>query len=180
MDTATINSLTNMQQNIKMDSRRLAGFIEYLFERMKNLPNTPVEDLKAAFVVVDSKKFTLDMDIVKNSIAAGLLNEAREAGAQVIDTIDSVTAQFQKALDRLPEYKSAALDSLYICPTVHKPYRIAHIDTSAVKYLNIYCTIDSLDLQVIASHFLKSKIGGLKVINHGKIENGEKSWEATK
>jgi Tfp pilus assembly protein PilE len=180
MDTAMMDSLANRQQDMKMASRHLAGFIEYIFERMKNLPNTPVEDLRAAFVIVDSKKFTLDMDIVKNSIEAGLLQEAKVAGAQVINTINSVTAQFQKVIDRLPEYKGAALDSLYNCPTIHKPYRIAHIDTSAIKYLNVYCPIDSQDVQVLESHFWKSKIGGLTVTNHGKIEKGEKSWEAIK
>ncbi len=58
-----------------------------------------------------------------------------------------------------------------------RPYRLVHVDTSAIKYLNIYCPIDSNDIQVLKGNFLKSRIGGLDLENHGHIENGEKSWE---
>lgn len=176
-DTVMIDSLNNMQQDMKMEARRLAGLVEFIHDRMKNLPNTPVDALKEAFLIVDSKKFVLDMEIVKNSIENGRLEDAEAAAQQVIKTIDSVIADFTTVIDRLPEYKGAALDSLFNCPTVHRPYNIVHVDTSVIKYLNIYCPVDSQDVQAIESSFLKSKIGGLKLMNHGKIEKGEKSWE---
>ncbi|MFQ5751594.1 MAG: hypothetical protein ACE5HI_06305 [bacterium] len=44
--------------------------------------------------------------------------------------------------------------------------------------MNVYCPIDSSDIQEVENNFLKSKIGGLKLENHGRIENGEKSWES--
>ncbi|MFQ5750577.1 MAG: hypothetical protein ACE5HI_01150 [bacterium] len=177
LDTVMRDSLDNLQQNVKMEARRLAGFVEFIHDRMKNLPATPIDELKAAFLKVDSKKFTLDMDIVKNLIDNEEIEEAEEAAEEIIVTVNSVINVFQNVLNRLPEYKSGSLDSLYNCPTVHKPYKLVHVDTSTIKYLNIYCPIDSIDVHIIESNFLKSKIGGLKVTNHGKIEKGEKSWE---
>lgn len=177
VDTTMIDSLSNMQQQIKMDTRTLAGFVEFLHDRMKNLPNTPIKDLKSAFVIIDSKQFTLDMDIVRNLIQTGDLKEAQKTANDVIDNINFIIAQFKLVINKLPEFKSASLDSLYYCPTVYKPYRLVHVDTSTIKYLNIYCPIDSNDIQVYKSDFFKSTIGGLKLQNHGHVEKGEKSWE---
>ena len=39
--------------------------------------------------------------------------------------------------------------------------------------------MDSSDVDRVNRDFLKSKVGGLKLINHGQIEKGEKSWEST-
>lgn len=180
LDTTMLDSLANLQQDIKMDSRRLAGFVEFIHDRMKNLPNMPIDELKSAFVIVDSKKFTLDMDIVRNLIESGKLQEAAVANNSVLATINSVIAQFQSVREGISQYKDARLDSLRNCPTVHRPYVLVHVDTSTIKYLNIYCPIDSTDMEAIAGSFLKSKIGGLEIANHGKIEKGEKSWEAGK
>lgn len=177
IDTVMIDSLSEMQTDIKLQSRQLAGYVEYVHDKLQNLPNMPIAQLKEAFLIVDSKQFTLDMDIVKNSIQSGQLQEAEKAARDVINVIEGVRDQFQLVLDKLPEYKSDSLDSLAFCPTTHKPYRLVHIDTSTIKYLNIYSPIDSTDIQIVQSSFLKSKIGGLKLKNHGKIESGEKSWE---
>jgi hypothetical protein len=177
LDTTMLDSLSIMQQNIKLDSRRLASFVEFIHDRMKNLPNMPMEELKNAFVIVDSKKFTLDMDIVKNLIDSGKLREAAVANQGVINTMDGVIAQFEVVRAKVGEYKDARLDSLTMCPTAHRAYTLVHVDTSTIKYLNVYCPIDSSDIEAIAGSFLKSSIGGLEIVNHGKIESGENSWE---
>jgi hypothetical protein len=177
LDSTMIDSLSNMQEQIKMDSRQLAGFVEYLHDRMKNLPNTPTKELKSAFVIVDSKQFTLDMDIVRNSIQTGDLKAAQKTANDVIDKINFIIEKFELVINKLPEYKSDSLDSLYNCPTVNKPYRLVYVDTSAIKYLNIYCPIDSTDIEAYKSNFLMSTIGGVELKNHGYIEKGEKSWE---
>ena len=173
-----IDSLSHMQQDIKLDSRQLAGFVEFVHNRMKNLPNMPHEHLASVFLIVDSKQFTLTMDIVKNSIESGNLEDAEKAAEEVIDIIQSVIDRFQLVRDRIPEYKSDSLDELFYCPTTGRPYRLVNADTSIIKFLNIYCPIDSSDIQKVENDFLKSKIAGLKLQNHGRIENGEKSWEA--
>ncbi|HEX9654291.1 MAG TPA: hypothetical protein VGA99_11320 [bacterium] len=178
LDTTMLDSLSLLQQNLKMETRRLASFVEYIHDRMKNLPNMPIDELKDAFVIVDSKKFTLDMDIVRNLIESGKLQEAAVANKNVLNTINSVIAQFQNVREGVGQYKDARLDSLRNCPTVHRAYVLVHVDTSTIKYLNVYCPIDSTDMEAIDASFLKSKIGGLEIQNHGKIEKGENSWEA--
>ncbi len=178
MDTVMRDSLIDIQQNLKMESRRLAGYIEYVHDRMKNLPNTPVEQLKRAFLTVDSKKFTLDMDIVKNLIENEELTEAQKTAEKIIENITSVIAEFNKVLVELDEFQGGKLDSLFYCPTVYKPYHIVSEDTAVIKYIHIFCPIDSQDVQTFQSNFFKSKIGGLNINNHGKVVKGEKSWEA--
>lgn len=176
-DSVMIDSLARMQTDIKLASRRLAGFVEYVHDKMNGLPNMPMADLKQAFKVVDSKKFTLDMDIVKNSVESGQLQAAQKASADVLNIINTVHDQMQSVKAEVPEYKDSTLDALGLCPTVYEPLQLVHVDTSVIKFLNIYCPIDSSDIAMVESSFLKSTIGGLKLQNHGKIESGEKSWE---
>jgi len=177
-DSVMIDSLVEMQDNIKLDARSLAGYVEFIHDRMKNLPNMPVDQLRSGFLIVDSKQFTLDMDITKNSIQNGLLREAEKAAKSSIQMMKRVAGRFEQVLAEIPAYKGASLDSLAFCPTVHEQYELVHVDTSVIKYLNIYCPIDSADIAAVNNDFLKSKIGGLELQNHGKIESGEKSWEA--
>ena len=176
-DSVMIDSLTRKQNGLKFAARQLAGYVEYIHDRMKNLPNMPVDELTVAFVVIDSKQFTLNMDRVKNSIMSGLLRQAEKASDDVVAVFDNVDNQLHKVQANISDYGDATLDSLAYCPTVGKEIRLAHIDTSVIKYLNIYCPIDSEDVALIQRDFMKNKLGGLTIANHGKIENGEKSWE---
>ncbi|MCG8606197.1 hypothetical protein MJD09_14575 [bacterium] len=178
-DSVMIDSLSQLQQGLKTRARALAGRVEVIHDLIKGLPNMPLADLTATFLIVDSKEFTLDMDIVRNSIENGRLEDATAGAQGVISVIDNVTEQFRAVKAKVPDYKNASLDSLFHCPTTRKPYALVHVDTSAIKYLNIYCPIDTMDIDRVSQDFLKSKVGGLQLINHGKIENGEKSWEST-
>lgn len=177
-DSVMIDSLTELQDSIKFDARNLAAYVEFLHDRMKNLPNMPVEQLRSAFLTVDSKQFTIDMDIVSNTMRNGLLSESESAAQSVIAMMDRVAETFEDVRSRVPEYKGPGLDSLAFCPTIHEKFNLVHVDTSVIKYLNISCPIDSTDIAAVNNDFLKSTIGGLTLQNHGKIENGEKSWEA--
>jgi hypothetical protein len=178
-DSVMIDSLIQLQQGLKTRARALAGRVEVIHDLMKGLPNMPVDDLTSTFLIVDSKEFTLDMDIVRNSIENGRLEDATGGANGVIGVIDDVVQQFGSIKAKVPDYRSAGLDSLFYCPTTRKPYVLVHVDTSAIKYLNIYCPIDSMDVENVSKDFLKSKVGGLQLINHGHIEKGEKSWEST-
>ena len=177
-DTVMIDSLVDLQVALKRKSRGLAAFVEFVHDRMKNLPNTPIEEMKEVYQIVDSKQFTLDMDIVKNSVESGKLKVAQTAANDVIERINLVKAGFQSVLNHLPEHNRSGLDSLFHCPTVHKEYVLVHTDTSVIKYLDIFCPMDSTDIEIVESSFMKSTIGGLDLINHGKIEKGENSWES--
>jgi len=166
-DTVMIDSLIGLQVALKRDSRGFAAYVEFVHDRMKNLPNTPIEEMKEVYKIVDSKQFTLDMDIVKNSVESGKLEEAQKAASDVINRINLVKAGFQSVLSHLPEHNGSGLDSLFHCPTVNKEYILVHTDTSVIKYLDIFCPLDSMDVEIVESSFMKSTIGGL-----------DNSWES--
>ncbi len=48
---------------------------------------------------------------------------------------------------------------------------------STVQFANIYCPLDSTDILRVENNWWKNKIGGLKLVNHGKIYQNEKNWE---
>ena len=177
-DTVMIDSLVDLQVALKRKTRGFAAFVEFVHDRMKNLPNTPIEEMKEVYKIVDSKKFTLDMDIVRNMVESGKLEDAEKAANDVINRFNLVKAGFQSVLNHLPEHNGSGLDSLFHCPTVHKEYVLVHTDTSVIKYLDIFCPLDSTDIEIVESSFMKSTIGGLDLANHGKIEKGENSWES--
>ncbi len=176
-DSVMIDSLAQLENDLKFDARQLAGYVEFVHDKMKALPNMPIKQLQEVFITVDSKQFTLDMDIVRNSIESGQLQAAMQASRKVKQVMQSALDRFTKVKNRVPAYKDAGLDSLAICPTTGETLQLVHVDTSAIKYLNVYCPIDSIDVAAVESDFLKSTIGGLSLSNHGKIESGEKSWE---
>jgi len=176
-DTTMIDSIVKAQTEIKSEARKLAGYVEFIHDRMKNIPNTPVSDLTNAFKIIDSKEFTLDMSIVTNSVENGNLIDAEGGAKNTIQTIDEVTGMLDVVLEKLPAFKGGNLDSLYNCPTTYEPYNLVVDDTSTIKYINIYCPLDSVDVAEVESDFLRSTIGGLQLQNHGKIERGNKSWE---
>jgi len=177
-DTVMIDSLIDLQIALKRESRGLAGYVEFIHDRMKNLPNTPIEEMIVVYKIVDSKQFTLDMDIVRNMVESGKLEEAEKAANDVINRINLVKTGFQSVLNRLPEHSGSGLDSLFHCPTVNKEYILVHTDTSVIKYLDIFCPLDRMDIEIVESSFMKSTVGGLDLVNHGKIEKGENSWES--
>ena len=180
MDSVMIDSLSFLQLALKSESRVLAGYVEFVHDRMKNLPNTPITEMKEVYQIVDSKQFTLGMDIVKNAVESGRLEDAQKAANDVIEKINSVKSGFKSVLNHLPQHNGGGLDSLFNCPTVNKPYTLVHTDTSVIKYLDVFCPIDEADIEVVESSFMQSTIGGLDLVNHGKIEKGEQSWQERK
>jgi hypothetical protein len=177
-DSVMIDSLAQMQFEMKFASRELAGDIEYLHDQMKLLPNMPLDDLVVVFKIVDSKQFTMDMDIVRNSIQAQDSVAAIASSKEMIQIIDDALQMFAEVKRKVPDYKDSSLNELAYCPSTGKEFELVHVDTSVIKYINIYSPIDSSDIELVSNDFLRSKIGGLKLQNHGKIESGEKSWES--
>ena len=88
-DTTMIDSLGQLQQGLKVRARILAGRVEFIHDLMKNLPNMPLSALTDAFLVVNTKEFTLNMDILKNSIESGRLEDARAGANGQIQVIDA-------------------------------------------------------------------------------------------
>ena len=114
-----------------------------------------------AYAIIDTlKRFAHKMDI--DTTAALVLDSLRTYPeyAQIIDSLARVT-----------------IETMNNCPTVNEPYELAVVDTSVIKELYITCPVDSLDSLKVISDFKLNKLGGLKISNHGKIDNGERSWE---
>ncbi len=134
------------------------------------------------FTSIDSTLATSIFDYLKSdSLASSIIDSLARYGRRY--DIDTTEAMILDSLHTFPNY-SRIIDSLALysldhmneCPTVHRPYIITVIDTSAIKQLIIECPIDSLDSLAVARNFKLSKLGGLVITNHGKIENGERSW----
>ena len=68
------------------------------------------------------------------------------------------------------------LDNLYNCPTVNREYIISANNDTIPKMIDIHCPLDSTDQEALNQDFKTSFLGGLKIENHGSLENGEKTW----
>jgi len=99
----------------------------------------------------------------------------------VIDTVEQFIIDSLRTFPRLAfvidSITTASLDSLFTCPTTHDSYKVAVIDTSVIKIFQVFCPIDSLDSLKVSQSFKLSKLGALKIKNHGYIDGGTKSWE---
>ncbi|MCK5146074.1 hypothetical protein KAR48_04920 [bacterium] len=89
-------------------------------------------------------------------------------------------------------FKSVLIDSIFNCPTAHVPYHIEVVDTSAIKYLKIFCPIeiredgavaisvdpvtnDTTEIEIALPGKVKI-LGGGVLKNHGNINDERKSW----
>jgi hypothetical protein len=91
----------------------------------------------------------------------------------LLDTLYNLNSTWAQKIDSAVFY---TLDHFKTCPTVGREYKITVIDTSAIKYIDIECPIDSLDIEATKADFFKYRLGHRRIENHGKIETGEKSW----
>jgi len=91
----------------------------------------------------------------------------------LLDTLYALNPNWAQKIDSAV---FSTLDRIQFCPTVNKPYVINVIDTSVIKYVDIKCPIDSIDIANIKSDFVLYRLGHLRIMNHGTIETGEKTW----
>jgi hypothetical protein len=91
----------------------------------------------------------------------------------LLDTLYSLNENWAQKIDSAVFY---TLDDLKFCPTINREYKIAVIDTSVIKYVNIECPLDSMDVEATKANFVEYHLGHRRIENHGKIETGEKSW----
>ena len=136
-----------------------------------------------SFVNIDSLLTVKILDYVKtlDTTYMAIIDSLEDYGR--LHGIDTTEALILDSLRTFPDVARKidsialfTLDDMRTCPTTHEDYIIQVVDTSAIKIVNIYCPIDSLDSVRVAQDFKLSKLGGLRISNHGSIENGEKSW----
>ncbi len=134
-----------------------------------------------------------NMDSVLSDQVIAFLKKQDTTAAAIIDTLhrygyqrdlDTTAALILDSLRTYDQYKQIidsmaiyALDHLYQCPTVLEPYKVTWYDTAAYKEIFIKCPLDSLDSLKVTNDFIMNTIGGLRISNHGHIDNGELSWD---
>ena len=122
----------------------------------------------------DSFQVKLLIDYFRNYQDIGTKIATDSAFTLVEKKSDSLVAmQVDSIFDKM-------LTKLYTCPTAGDTYKVAVIDTSALKILKVYCPIDSTNVDSLNTAFWFRFIGGGEVKNHGNIDNGEQSWEEKK
>lgn len=122
-------------------------------------------------------------ELAKTSDTAGaIIDSIRTWGIQT--GIDTIAAWTIDSLMIYPRYRkffrertATLLDEITKCPTTGKPYKVTVVDTSVIKVVNIESPIDSMDIAAVNTDFLRRRLGGLTLKNHGKLENGEPSWK---
>ena len=118
----------------------------------------------------------------KDTLAAAIEDTVREYCR--LNDIENPSGKILDSLYTYPRFASfidsvamERIQAMRFCPTVDRPYKIAVIDTGVVKGFIIECPITPEDSLRVENDFLLSKIGGLRITNHGRSETGEYSWE---
>jgi hypothetical protein len=176
LDSAIIDSIDRLEDQVIEGSRRLRQIVETVRERMATLPNMPAATLDGGVNLIARKEYFFKMEVVKRMLTAiGNLQLARVSAKEALTNFDLLFSCLDETLAKL-KTAPATLDSPYFCPTVQDTFVIALVDSGAFQFANIYCPIDSSDLQRAQADFFKSRVGALKIANHGRIEHGAKSW----
>ena len=98
--------------------------------------------------------------------------------------LDTTETFILDSLRYMPEY-SQKIDSFALvtlknmskCPTTGEIYEIRVNNDTIPKIVNIYCPIDSSDVDSIRGNFKLHVLGGLNIENHGGLEAGERTWD---
>lgn len=175
-DSLKTEELITVVENYIVETRLLRDRLEFLREMLTTHPCAPVSTFDSALEILARKDFFLQFRVIENMVRLGNSDEALKANDDILTDYENVKSRINDTIANLPQI-FRLVDSLYVCPTVRKEYKLTVIDTSAIKFANVECPIDSADIAKVENDFLLSTIGALKIENHGKIDGGEKSWE---
>ncbi|HPG39162.1 MAG TPA: hypothetical protein PLP19_03665 [bacterium] len=122
--------------------------------------------------------FKTGKDSIAKTIVDSLLTFGRKydidtTAALVIDSLKT----FPKYAQQIDSIAFSVLNNLHLCPSTLKPYLVSVNNDSTIKKITIACPLDSLDAEAVKKDFKLYFLGGLKLKNHGSIDNGEKSWK---
>lgn len=179
-DSAVADSIETLEDRVTARSRDLRNLLEAVRERMLGFPALPVPTFDQGLETIERKDYFLKMEVVRRMVAeVGDLKLAQTASQAVQANIDSIDYHMRRAVSAIREFP-VNVDSLRLCPTIGRPYKIALEDSGVFRFVNIRCPIDSEDVQKVEANFLISKVGAFKLENHGSIVRNEKSWEERK
>jgi hypothetical protein len=154
--------------------------LEAVRERMVNLPSMPIPTLDKGLEIIERKDYFFTMEVVRRMLKeVGNLQVAHSSSKEALTNFENMRTHLNQTIEDMGKVP-AALDSLYFCPTFSDSLKIAVVDSGAFRFANIFCPISQGDIQRAQTDFLRSRIGALKIINHGHIVKNEKSWEQQK
>lgn len=170
LSTKIIKMMKNFEYGVKIDS---------IGDSTRLIP----DEKQAGLVMLDATN-PADTTIISTGAVisfVGFLDRLNQhTRYNGIDTVEAFILDslrfFPVLAEKIDSMGIYALDHLGVCPTSLKDYQIQVIDTSAIKQVNVFCPVDSLDSLHVSQDFKLSKIGGLRISNHGAVVNGEKSW----
>jgi len=158
------DTLTTVSEFIKSDTTGM---------RLRNYMTSDSALAQEIYNYFKSNNDSLASQIIDSLTAFGKRFELDTTAALVIDSLKTVNGYAEK----IDSIAFASLDNFYTCPTSGKEYIVYVNNDSAIKIIKLSCPIDSLDIVNIEKDFKLKVLGGLKLKNHGSIDNGEKSWE---
>ncbi|MCK5740101.1 hypothetical protein KAH55_12995 [bacterium] len=188
MDTLKIDSMmTDVMKSIDIDyflSVEMCEIAKRYNLEMRNVVTPLLEenegDKMAGTIAIKAltEDFTLYEIATVMKKSDSLYSVIRQQFEPVMTMVDYLTAlkAYPNLRGPLDSLYNGYIDSLVTCPTVHKPYQIV-VSGSVIVFSNVYCPIDSLDSLAVENNWYKKKIGGMTLENHGKVENGELSWQ---
>jgi hypothetical protein len=177
VDSAVIDSVDHLEDTVIWESRNIRRLLEDVRERMLNFPNMPIASFDKGLEIIERKEYFFKMEVVKRMLTeVGNHQLARTSSKEALANFDLMNDHLAQTLEDIKTVP-ATLDSLYFCPTFHDSMKIAVVDSGVFRFANIRCPISEDDIQSIEADFFKSRIGALKITNHGGIVKGEKTWE---
>ncbi|MBN1560063.1 hypothetical protein JW998_07415 [candidate division KSB1 bacterium] len=152
----------------------LGGQIIKSFKKLDDKLTIPVDSV---FGAGPDSVITKMVNITVSALVDSLLDYANEVDLDTTEAfvLDSLRAwpAYAAKIDTMAFH---TLNNLYACPSVNKTYVIVANNDTIPKLINISCPLDSTDQQALAEDFKRSFLGGLKIENHGALNNGEKTW----
>lgn len=177
-DSTLIDSVDRLEDRIIESSRYSRQSVETVRERMAGLPNMPMVVFERGLSVITRREYFFKLEVVKRMLTAmGDRQAARAASKAALANFDQLAFYLDQTLAQLVA-APAPVDSLFVCPTVGKPLQMALVGSGETA-VSIFCSIDSNDVQRVQADFFKSRLSALKISNHGGLERGVRSWEAT-
>ncbi len=176
-DSMVIDSVDHVEDRVIEGSRQLRRVLETVHEKMAALPNMPDAALTEALSLITRKEFFFKIEVVKRMLTdVGNVPAARVSSQEASQNFASLAGYVSETLTALTATPESERSN--ICPTVNDSLRVVLVQKSAGALAQIYCPIDSIAVARVQADFFKSRIGALKISNHGRITGGEKSWEA--
>lgn len=148
-----------------------------IIKSFKQLKDTVTVTADSVFGAGPDSVKKIMVDIGVSALVDSLLAFANNADLDTTEAfvLDSLRAWSHYAA-KIDTMAFKTLNDIYRCPTIDRDYLITVNNDTTPKMVSIYCPLDSTDQEQLKADFQKNFLGGLRIVNHGALENGEKTW----